>query len=300
MINARSRRLIAIGLLLLVCVAAAAQNPFTQAPAPDSPTIYGGRVPEFIRSWSRSLQENIAMLSRRVSGGEWTAALTAFGLAVVFGMVHIAGPGHGKMFAISYFSGRDARLRQGIAYSAIANAVDSISAFALVMLGYVVLRAVLPQFRAEGPRILQIISYAIVTLFGILHLLSHLRTSGHNHSHDGHSHHDHAEQSADERKARPAWMLAVSVGLVPCPVSTILIVYGIANGVLPLMILMVIGVSIGGFIVMSVMSGAVILGRTKLMGALDAGAAHTVSAILEYTASGAIIVVGILLLVGSL
>ena len=314
------RASLTIRVLLVVLLGAVAvtsvwaQNPFTGAPVSDTPSIYGNQVPEFIRAWSRALQEAIATLSRRVRAGDWLAGLSAFGLAIVFGMVHIAGPGHGKMFAISYFSGREAKLRDGIAYSAIANIVDSTSAFALVMLGYVVLRAIIPSFRTDGPRILQIVSYSIVVVFGVAHLISHLRHGAHDHgSHDhsrgphqhtdhndsDHDHSDH-EQANPKVSKRPIWLLAASVGLVPCPVSTILIVYGIANGVLPLMILMVFGVSIGGFIVMSVMSGAVILGRSRLMSALDGGSARTVTAVLEYAASGAIIVVGVILLLGSL
>jgi ABC-type nickel/cobalt efflux system permease component RcnA len=238
-------------------------------------------------------------LSGRVRDGEWTAGFLAFGLALVFGVVHIAGPGHGKLFAISYFSGRHARPVEGIAYSAIVNAVDSISAFVIVMLGYVVLRTVLPAFRTQGPTILAVASYSTITLFGIVHLITHIV----GHKHEDHDEVEAAHASEDEhsnRGARPTWLLALSVGLVPCPVSTILIVYGIANSVLPLMILMVIGVSIGGFILMSVLSVAVISGRSKLFSALNDHAAHVAAAVLEYTASGMIIVFGIVLLIGAL
>jgi ABC-type nickel/cobalt efflux system permease component RcnA len=297
--------LIAATLLVLTSTIASAQNPFLnpggepraaeieeRATGADG-DVYGAGVPGFIRSWSRSLQERIASLSRRVREGEWTAAILAFGVAVVFGMVHIAGPGHGKMFAVSYFSGREARPREGILYSVVVNLVDSVSAFAIVLLGYVVLRAVLPGFRSQGPRILEIVSYSIVVLFGILHLLSHLRGGS-----DHHHHHDHNHDQ--DGRSRPSWLLAVSVGLVPCPVSTILFVYGIANGVLPLMVLMVAGVSIGGFVVMSALSVAVITGRSRLLAALDDAKARLVAATLEYAASTLIIAIGVVLLLGAI
>ncbi|MFW5786153.1 MAG: hypothetical protein ACOCYC_02820 [bacterium] len=108
-----------------------------------------------------------------------------------------------------------------------------------------------------------------------------------------------AAGGAGRLTSRAPWLLALSVGLIPCPVSTVLLVYGIANGVLPLMVLMVIGVSLGGFLTMSAISVAVILGRAQLLLRLHGKAAHRLSAVLEFTASGFIIVVGAILLIAA-
>lgn len=313
-----ARRAVLVTLILLVGVSLFAQNPLVpdsggQSRVQQSQGIYSGWVPGFIRDWSRTLQSSIAEMSQRVAEGEWTAAIGGFLLAVAFGVVHIAGPGHGKVFAVSYFSARAARPRDGILYSAIVNAVDSISAFVLVFLGYIVLTAVLPTFRTDAGRILQIVSYALIALFGILHLLSHLRSHGHSHSHSRSPAHSQPQspahpqpsdgQHARRGSAKPPeprhWPLALSVGLLPCPVSTILLVYGVANAALPLMILMVVGVSLGGFVTMSGLAVAVISGRTSLLGRLEGRSAARVSTALEFTASGAIILVAIVLLLSS-
>lgn len=284
------------------------QNPLRGgASGGEQAQLYDGPVPRFIVEWSRTLQQSIASLSRRVLDGEWVAAVTAFLLSIVFGVVHIAGPGHGKVFAVSYFAGRDARPRDGLAYSAVVNAVDSLSALLVVMVGYVALRAVLPDAREQAPRILQLVSYALIVVFGVAHLIGHLRGS---HDHGDSDGHDHAIEPAfpgasagDDGAAtvrgarrRPPWLLAVSVGLVPCPVSTILLVYGVANDVALLMLLMVVGVSVGGFLTMSVIAIAVITGRSSLLRAVRGPAAARAATILEYLASGAIIAVGAVLL----
>lgn len=335
-----SRRVILLTLILLVGASLFAQNPLlpdsrAQPRVQQSQGIYSGWVPGFIRDWSRALQSSIATMSRRVTEGEWTAAIGGFLLAVAFGVIHIAGPGHGKVFAVSYFSARAARPRDGILYSAIVNAVDSISAFVLVLLGYIVLRAVLPTFRTDAGRILQIVSYALIALFGIAHLVSHLRSHGHTHSHaetrdhtqtrdhdhtqthpaphgrphteqvrSGHEHSGHDAHDAHSGSSQPPesrhWPLALSVGLLPCPVSTIILVYGVANGVLPLMIFMVVGVSLGGFLTMSGLAVAVISGRTRLLGTLRGTSAARVSTALEFTASGAIILMALALLLSTI
>ena len=276
--------------LLLTGAAAHAQSPFTQGARPAQQEIYRGPVPQFVRDWSRSLQQSIATLSQGVVEGRWASAAPAFLLAVAFGVVHIIGPGHGKVFAISYFAGRDAKMRDGLVYSVIVNAVDSMAALALVIVGYVVLRAVLPAFRVQGPRLLELVSYGLIVVFGTVHLISHLRP----HAHGRTTEREHGETQSIGTE-RPPWLLAVSVGLVPCPVSTILLVYGVANGVLPFMIGMVVGVSIGGFFAMSLLSLAVIYGRAGVIARLKASAARRISAILEFAASGSIIIIGLVL-----
>jgi ABC-type nickel/cobalt efflux system permease component RcnA len=286
-------RLLALVLLVVVVALAIPQSPFPQTGGSGAPEVYRGGVPPFIQEWSRELQSRIAALSRRVVSGEWTAALPALALSVLFGIVHIAGPGHGKVFAVSYFSGRPARIRDGLIYSAVSNLVDSVSAFLLVMLGYIVLRAVLPSFRTDGPRILELASYGLVVAFGVLHLLSHLR----------HRHHSRAGPETSGTMVAPEkapWLLALSVGLVPCPVSTILLVYGVANNAMLLMVVMVAGVSLGGFLSMTAISLAVITSRAWLLERLRSDTARRVTVVLEFAASAAIILVGLLFLVAAL
>ena len=306
----------AAALLLVASQSVIAQNPFdTRAgggqPAERSSQIYRGNAPAFILEWSNRLQSGIAALSGAVRDrADLLAAGGAFLLAVLFGIVHIAGPGHGKAFALSYFALRKARIRHAVAYSAVVNVVDSLSAFAVVFLGYVILRVTLPTFRGDAPRILQIISYGVIVAFGVgqlVHALSHhLRHRGHDHG-DGHGHaadrHDadgHDESAAQPNRLAKPWMLGLSVGLVPCPVSTVLLVYGLANDVLGLMAVLVVGVSIGGFLTMLAISSAVVVGRSALISRMTDGAAGTAAVVLEYGSAVAIVAIGLLLLVAML
>ncbi len=221
-------------------------------------------------------------------------------------MVHIAGPGHGKIFALSYFSSRDSKPAAGVMYSAVVNAVDSLSAFVLVLLGYVVLLAIAPAFRVQAPRILEIVSYSLIVAFGVAHLVSHLKP---HHNEHNHVHHTNVERAGAAATGRPErshsdsrnpWVLAEAAALIPCPVSTVLLVYGLVNSVLPFMIVMVIGVSVGGFIAMTVITLTIISGRKRLMEFLSHGKGAKVATVLEFVASGFIIVAGVLLLLAAL
>ena len=319
--------------LLLFSVAAlplSGQNPFlddqrteqSDTTAPDAAA--GFRV---FSGVARQLQEGIARLSRLATQGEWVQVVPALLLAVVFGAVHIVGPGHGKVFAVSYFSGRESRLREGFAYSAIVNLVDSVAALALVGVGYGLLSLTLRSVQVDAGRILQIVSYSLVTVLGVVHLVSHLLPHRHQHgpsdkhepgrpdnSDDGDDgdngagdssrggRHDHANGTHDggrRRGRKPPWALAISVGLVPCPVSTVLFVYGVANGILPFMALMVVGVSLGGFVTLSLLTSAVIAGRGFVFGRIRTTTAARLGTILEFATSGLIIAFGVLLLLAA-
>jgi ABC-type nickel/cobalt efflux system permease component RcnA len=290
--------------LLAIALPLAAQNPFHAAPKDDTtPTAARGeRTPtasvrgSFVGSWSHTLQQSIASLSRRVRDGDAAALILSVLASALFGIVHILGPGHGKAFAVSYFGGRKARIRDGLTYSAAVNVMDSISASVFVVLGYLVLSRVFPALRVEGPRVLRLISYGFVALMGIGLLVSHAFSS---HDHSGHTHAQpgHAEPGR-EHQALP-WGLALSVGLVPCPVSTVLLVYGIVHGVLPLMFLMVAGVTLGGFIAMSLITTAVITARSGALRRLESNAAERAGVILEVASSVSIAVVGTILFLSS-
>ena len=304
-LGCRTGLIIAIALLCLTA-GLAAQSPFQSGPgAAANPRFgpIGSRPAAFIVQWSRALQSGIADLTRRVQQeGDPVAAAASFGLAVVFGMLHIAGPGHGKLFAVSYFSARESRLRDGLAYSAVVNLVDSLCAGIVVLLGWGLLRATVPAFRSEAPRILQLVSYALVVALSLAHWLSHLG-GGHRHTHadrrrgdTDRTRHAHAATSA----TRPPWALAASVGLLPCPISTLLLVFGIANDAVPFMVLMVAGVSFGGFITMSAIAASVIAGRTHVLRRLSGANAARLSAVAEHFASGLIVAVAAVLLVATL
>lgn len=261
-----------------------AQNPFTGA-APDS--IYTRAVPPFIREWSYTLQSGISRYARMMSEeGGWIYGLTAFSLAVLFGIVHIAGPGHGKIFTITYFGSRRARLREGLWLSALINITDSLSAGGIVFLGYAVLQVSLGAFRADASRILQLISYGAIIVLGTVHLLSHLR-------HHRHHHHDHVHG-----KGMRPWMLALAVGLVPCPVSTVILVFGLVNGILGFSILLVLGVSLGGMITMSILSIGIISGKAGLVGIMKGRRGEIILMVLEFFTSGMVIAVGLILFLG--
>ena len=282
----------ALCLIVYVATPLLAQNPFTQSSSPEL-TIYTGRVPSFILEWSHALQKTISSLTRsmtREGGGAY--GILAFLVAVLFGIIHVAGPGHGKIFTISYFGSRRAKLKEGLLLAGMINIIDSVSAGIIVLIGYGVLTVVFNEFRSDAYRITQLISYGCITAFGVYHLLSHLRHSRHNHGKE----HNHSMPS----KSASPWPLALSVGLVPCPISTMILVFGLANGILLFSILLVLGVSLGGFITMGALSLAIIGGKKGLTRIFDRSSGKRALQLIEITFSLLIIVIGAAFLIAAL
>jgi ABC-type nickel/cobalt efflux system permease component RcnA len=241
----------------------------------------------WIKDRSFLFQERLASFTRKVvNDRDSTAFWSALGLAVLFGMLHVMGPGHGKVFTLAYFSSRKARLGEGLMLSGLINILDSLSAFLLVGLTYGILSLTIQNTGAIASRVTRIVAYSAISLIGIGHLLAHF------------FHHHHHEEAKD-RQLKP-WMLALSVGLIPCPVSSALLAYGMAEQTIWFSLILVAGVSIGGIIALSLYSFVVIGGKAGLESILEHRGAHRFIEWFETGSMALLAIFGIILLIGVL
>ncbi len=134
------------------------------------------------------------------------------GLSFAYGIFHGAGPGHGKAVISSYMVANEVALRRGILLSFISALLQGLTAVAVMMLAYFVLRGTAVSM-TDAAWFMEIMSYVFVTLFGawllwrklgpsILRLFGRapaysLSAAHAGHSHGGHSHggHSHASHS---------------------------------------------------------------------------------------------------------
>jgi ABC-type uncharacterized transport system substrate-binding protein/ABC-type nickel/cobalt efflux system permease component RcnA len=218
-------------------------------------------ISALIKEKSFLLQERLGAYTRRVINDRDPRAFrAALGLAIVFGLLHVMGPGHGKIFTLAYFSSRQAKLREGLMLSGLINILDSLSAFLLVGITYGILSLTIQNTGALVGRITRIVAYGSITAIGagfvIAHFLGRASRSG--------SHRNRENHKSREKQLKP-WMLAVSVGLIPCPVSSALLAYGIAENALWFSIILVAGVSLGGMIALSIYSFLIIAGKAGMV-----------------------------------
>src|SRR5919109_1149637 len=143
-------------------------------------------------------------------GSDLLTLAGALGVAALFGFVHAFMPGHGKVALVSYYLGRPGRLLGGVAASTVLILTHVGSAVILVLAGFTVIRTTLggvgraPAFEA--------VSAGLVIVVGMWLLVRALR---HTHVPEGNS-----------------GLVAFATGLVPCPLTTFIMVYSLANGIL--------------------------------------------------------------------
>jgi nickel/cobalt transporter (NicO) family protein len=159
----------------------------------------------------RWLYESATTALKGFAGTPDFGALAAgLAFAAVFGFVHALMPGHGKIALVSYYLGRPSGILSGAVTSAILILTHVGSAIVLVLAGFAVLRHTLagvgraPAFEAA--------SAILVIVIGVWLLVRALR-------------HSHAHTEAGSRA------LAFATGLVPCPLTTFIMVYASTRGI---------------------------------------------------------------------
>ncbi len=266
--------------------------------AGDSFSVDEGRrsLSALIKEKSYLLQERLGSYTRRVlNGSDPRAFWAAMGLAVVFGLLHVMGPGHGKIFTLAYFSSRQARLREGLMLSGLINILDSISAFLLVGITYGILSLTIQNTGALVGRITRIIAYGSITAIGTGFVIAHFIGTG-----TGSGSASRGSRGSRKKRQLKPWMLAISVGLIPCPVSSALLAYGIAENALWFSILLVAGVSLGGMIALSIFSMLIIGGKAGMVKLVRHSRMERFLQGFEVSSMALLAVFGVVLLVGIL
>lgn len=95
-------------------------------------------------------------------------------LSFLYGILHAAGPGHGKAVISSYMIANETALRRGILLSFISSILQAISAIVLVGLAWFVLRGTGISMGMTG-RYMELASYVLVILCGVYIISRKLR-----------------------------------------------------------------------------------------------------------------------------
>jgi ABC-type nickel/cobalt efflux system permease component RcnA len=191
---------------------------------------------------------------RSGKGGTWLLISLSF----AYGVLHAAGPGHGKAVLSSYVLANEVALRRGILLSFASAALQAVTAIAAIGLLTLVL-AGLGLRQSEFTRALELTSYLAIIVLGVWLLWKKLRpagsrvaSKGHDHV-DDHAHHHHESHGHDHQGAelcaecghshmpdprqlggkfniREAWTAVLAVGLRPCSGALIVLSFAFLNG----------------------------------------------------------------------
>jgi ABC-type nickel/cobalt efflux system permease component RcnA len=216
------------------------------------------------------------------------------GLSFTYGVLHAAGPGHGKAVISSYMIANETELKRGVLLSFLSSLLQGVVAILLIGAVYLILRGTSISM-TSATRWLEIASYALIAAFGGWLLLRKLRSMlrpvavasvagggqvqfaddhhhdhhhSHHHDHHGHSHgpgevcascgHAHAPDPSmlkgDRFALREAWSAVIAVGLRPCSGALIVLSFALLNGLYLGGVLSVFAMSIGTAITVSILA----------------------------------------------
>jgi len=187
---------------------------------------------------------------RALAGGFGTLKLlAAMSLAAVFGMVHALMPGHGKTVIVSYYLGRSSGLLGSVGTSAILVLTHVGTAVVLVLAGYLVIRRTIGG--AGRAPAFEVASAILVMAIGAWLLFRAMRP------------HEHAAATTDGR------VLAFVTGLVPCPLTTFIMVYAATQGIIAAGLLVTAGMASGMVATIAAFALAAVLLRDQFLAVLE-------------------------------
>lgn len=198
---------------------------------------------------------------------DWTAFWVLGGLSFIYGILHAAGPGHGKVVISSYVLANETQLRRGVLLSALSALLQSSVAVVFVLIAAGLL-GMTSLAMSDAARWIEIASYALVALLGLWLIARKVFGWGHSHghqphkpdlaykarahlhghdTHEQHEHdhgHDHDEHDHDGHMhvVTPAattgnWReqlsVVLAVGMRPCSGALVVLVFALSQGLLP-------------------------------------------------------------------
>jgi ABC-type nickel/cobalt efflux system permease component RcnA len=271
------------------------------------------------------LQESV----RRLRSEEpWSAALLLAGFSLLYGVLHAAGPGHGKAVISSYVLADGRTVRRGVLLSFLAAGVQALSAVAVVGVLLVALRWTGMQRRVMEAW-LETASWGLVALIGAWLVYyqvrgalapAHAHAGGHHdgHHHHGHHHHHH-DHHGDACEAcahlpapaqlqgdwswRRALSLAFAVGIRPCTGAILVLVFAIGQGLWWAGVLSTFVMAIGTAITVSVLAAFAVGFReatARIAGKGSSKWGGRVQLAAGLGGAGLVLILGVVFFIGSL
>lgn len=260
--------LILLSLLLIwEVVPAKAQNPFTSkddqqqvSSAPSLPHPFLARI----AFWQQELNRKMAALTREAKEtGSIRPLLALIIIAFAYGVLHAAGPGHGKAVTVSYLLSRGKNLSLGILLGNLTALFHALSGVGLVLAVHFVLQKGVAGSLGSVTHTTQLISYGLIVLLGavllIRSMVSWCRQTGNERS--------SSIGRSKDRLSHPLWP-AIAAGMIPCPGVVLVMLFCMSLDVLGLGLLLVTFLTLGMAVTISAVGVASLVGKNLVLKAL--------------------------------
>jgi len=319
-------------LLALVCVAgeavaqglgAPARNPFSVGVSEGGGQYTGvlGWIMSQQMAFERQMSGAVRAI-RTTGAGFWTLAAISF----AYGVLHAAGPGHGKAVVAAYMIANERALKRGLVISGLASLLQGFVAIAIVGVLALLLNATAQRMR-DAAQWVEMASFAGIAAFGAFlafrkgrALLATLRPPApapasrficeavegdESHVHGPDCGHFHMPDPRTLGKPGFSWgdaaLTVVTAGSRPCSGAILVLVFSMAQGIfwagMAATFAMALGTAIttGALATMAVLTKDLAL---RLTGGQSSRRGEIVARVLEFAAACLVLALGLALLLG--
>jgi nickel/cobalt exporter len=113
---------------------------------------------------------------------DWTAFWLLGGLSFLYGVLHAAGPGHGKVVISSYVLANEAQVRRGVTLSFLSAMLQSLVAIVFVLVAALLL-GLTSMAMNDAAYWIGVLSYALIALLGLWLVVRKVFRLEHRHAH---------------------------------------------------------------------------------------------------------------------
>ena len=290
-------------LLVLTVTAAglfAQQNPFLTTDKAASPpemqnstggnSYYDSGFMVRIRNAQKKIHAVISdYIGKYKTSGE-PGTLGAFlAFSFLYGMLHVLGPGHRKIFLFTYFISRPSRWKQGMAAGFSTAILHAVSAIILITAFYLAAsRALLSRFNNITP-VLENISYGAIIAIGAYLLIPSVTGIIRKKNH------------SDNENIKPDTFIFILVsGLVPCPGAAAIMIFSLSLNAPFVGVYAVLAMSLGmGIILALVPPAAILINKrlTPLLSKWDSSKGERLHSIIQALGAVFLIIFGIFFII---
>ncbi len=232
-----------------------------------------------VRSGIRSFQEKPDLLK-----------LLHFGwFSLLYGFIHSAGPGHGKALVGAFFLRKPHSPGKAFVLAGVIAFVHTIGAVILSFAFATLLKGLGIFFRVRLQGYIIAASGALIAVIGLSMLFYKLmgrkpvpRSTS-------------VETGREESAFESPFLLGAAAGIVPCPAAMMLMLFSISHGIVPFGIFSVLAMSLGMFLLLSVIGILTVKGRERLLHFAGGRGMERIGTVLEYCSLSLIALIGVLM-----
>lgn len=255
-------------------------------------TIFPARV-------QRDFNQRLSGLMDSEDNSSGRTLLLIAAIALLYGLVHAALPGHRKTLLLSYFLASDSRPYHAVVAGAATAFLHAAAGAAVVLSAWFLLQVSVSAAVDSATVVVQRITAIAAASVGVLILWSKLRerfAHGHSHCHSDDKPPGRIATWLSGGRMLPAIVISATV---PCPGSSMILLFALAVGNLTIGLLAVSMFAVGMGTTLIVVGLIAVMGKRQLIQRMNGKIGHALHEWLEIAAAVAIIAFGVFWLFAS-